>query len=484
MKLPRFGRRPEGGSVDTAAPERGMREPTELERLAGWLDQRTGAAAATRVAMRKFFPDDWSFLLGEVALFCFVILVATGTFLTFFYTPDARSVTYAGPYEVLRGSQVSAAYDSVMRLSFEVRAGLLMRQVHHWTALVFLGAIAIHFARVFFTGAFRRPRELNWLIGSGLLILALGEGISGYSLPDDLLSGTGLRIIYSAVLSIPFIGPWLASLVFGGAFPTLDALSRLFVIHVLFLPVLLIGAISVHLLLVWVQKHTQYRTARATEDNVVGLPFWPGQVFRSTGLFFLTGAVLVLVAGLVQINPVWLYGPYLPYVTTVPAQPDWYVGWLEGALRIGLPIEPTILGVTIPSPFVPGVFIPGLLVTLFVLWPFLEARITGDHAEHNLLDWPWQRPIRTATGAAAIALFLVLTLAGGNDVIGLMINVPVEALTMLFRVLLVVSPVATWLVVFVLCREIRARHAAEPAQPSGPLRLRRTAGGGFEEIEP
>jgi ubiquinol-cytochrome c reductase cytochrome b subunit len=276
----------------------------------------------------------------------------------------------------------------------------------------------------------------------------------------------------------------LASLVFGGAFPTLDALSRLFVIHVLFLPVLLIGAISAHLLLVWVQKHTQYRTARATEDNVVGLPFWPGQVFRSTGLFFLTGAVLVLVAGLVQINPVWLYGPYLPYVTTVPAQPDWYVGWLEGALRIGLPIEPTILGVTIPSPFVPGVFIPGLLVTLFVLWPFLEARITGDHAEHNLLDWPWQRPIRTATGAAAIALFLVLTLAGGNDVIGLMINVPVEALTMLFRVLLVVSPVATWLIVFVLCREIRARHAAEPAQPSGPLRLRRTAGGGFEEIEP
>ena len=268
--------------------------PTELERVVGWLDSRTGIAAVTRSAARKIFPDHWSFLLGEIALFAFVILVATGTFMTFFYTPDARETIYQGPYAVMDGQPMSAAYASVMRLSFEVQSGLLMRQVHHWTALVFLGAIAVHLARIFFTGAFRRPREINWLIGIGLLLLALGEGITGYSLPDDLLSGTGLRIIDSVMLSIPFVGPWVASLFFGGEFPTPDILSRLFVFHVMLLPGLLIGGIAAHLGLLWLQKHTQYRTARTREDNVVGLPFWPGQVFRSTGLFFMTAAVVTL----------------------------------------------------------------------------------------------------------------------------------------------------------------------------------------------
>src|SRR3954467_14092441 len=193
-------------------------------------------AGIARKAMRKVFPDHWSFLLGEIALFCFVILVATGTFLTFFFVPSAAPVTYSGSYAPLHGAEVSAAFDSVMRLSFEVRAGLLMRQVHHWAALIFLGAIAVHLTRIFFTGAFRRPREINWVIGSGLLLLALGEGITGYSLPADLLSGVGLRIIYSAAISIPFIGPWVGSLLFGGGFPSQDILGRLFVIHILLLP--------------------------------------------------------------------------------------------------------------------------------------------------------------------------------------------------------------------------------------------------------
>ena len=305
------GRPGDPGRPATAATGDDER-PTELERVAAWLDSRTGVTAVTRGAMRKIFPDHWSFLLGEIALFAFVILVATGTFLTFFYTPDARETIYDGPYTVMDGTPVSAAFDSVMRLSFEVQAGLLMRQVHHWTALVFLGVIAIHLARIFFTGAFRRPREINWLIGLGLLLLALGEGITGYSLPDDLLSGTGLRIIDSVMLSIPFAGPWVASLFFGGEFPTPDILSRLFVFHVMLLPGLLIGGIAAHLGLVWLQKHTQYRRGREREDNVVGLPFWPGQVFRSLGLFFLTAAVVTILAGLVQINPVWLYGPYVP----------------------------------------------------------------------------------------------------------------------------------------------------------------------------
>ena len=427
------------------------------------------------------FPDHWSFLLGEIALFCFVILLATGTFMTFFYTPDAREVTYAGPYLTLDGAQVSAAFASVMRLSFEVEAGLLMRQVHHWTALIFFGAIAVHLARIFFTGAFRRPRELNYLIGLGLLLLALGEGITGYSLPDDLLSGTGLRIIDSVMLSVPFVGPWVASLFFGGEFPTADILSRLYTFHVMLLPGLLVGGIGAHLGLLWLQKHTQYRGSGTREDNVVGLSFWPGQVFRSLGLFFLTAAVVVLLAGLVQINPVWLYGPYVPYLAAVPAQPDWYVGWLEGALRLGLPFEPTILGVTIPSPFIPGALIPGLLVGALAIWPFLEARLTGDHAEHHLLDSPWRTPIRTATGAAGVAVFLVLTLAGGNDVLAVILDVPVEGLTVLFRVLLVVAPALTWIVVNRMARDRRDRVGTR--DDSASVLLVRNAAGGFSEGE-
>jgi quinol---cytochrome-c reductase cytochrome b subunit len=289
------------------------------------------------------------------------------------------------------------------------------------------------------------------------------------------------------MLSVPFVGPWVSSLFFGGEYPTADIISRLFVFHVMLLPGLLVGGITVHLILLWFQKHTQYRGHGARETNVVGLSFWPGQVFRSMGLFFLTSAVIVLLAGLIQINPVWLYGPYVPYVATVPAQPDWYVGWLEGALRLGLPIEPTILGVTIPSVFVPGVLIPGLLVTLLALWPFLEARITGDHSEHHLLDAPWQTPIRTATGAAGVALFLVLTLAGGNDILSVMLSIPVEEITVTFRVLLVVAPIATWLIVYRMARDLRSDH--ERRQRSGlaeeprSVLLVRNAGGGFSESE-
>ncbi len=457
-------------------------EPTELERIAHWIDERTGVARIARTVLRKVFPDDWTFLLGEVALFCFVILLLTGTFLTFFYTPDSRPTTYDGPYVPLKGSDVSAAFASVMRLSFEVRAGLLMRQIHHWTALVFLGSIAVHLARVFFTGAFRKPREINWMIGVGLLLFALAEGITGYSLPDDLLSGTGLQIIYGVAVGIPFIGPWVASLIFGGEFPTLDLISRLFVFHVMLLPWLLIGGIGTHILLVFVQKHTQYKRGPRRNDNVVGLPFWPGQVFRSVGLFFLVASAIALLAGIIQINPVWTYGPYLPYTASSPAQPDWYVGWLEGLLRIGPAFEPTILGVTIPAPFVPGVVVPGILIGILLLWPFLEARLTHDHREHNLLDWPWETPVRTATGAAGIMIFLVTMLSGGNDVIDLALGIPVETLTPAFRVLFFAAPVVTWILVYLLCDARRRRVRGADRRPAG-IAIRRTASGGFDEAD-
>ena len=465
---------------DSGVPDRAML----------WLDQRTGAARVLRTALRKVFPDHWSFLLGEIALFCFVILLATGTFMTFFYVPSAAPVTYEGPYVPLQGQEVSAAFDSVMRLSFEVQAGLLMRQIHHWSALTFVAVVVLHLARVFFTGAFRRPRELNWLVGFGLLVLALAEGFTGYSLPDDLLSGTGARILYSVLLSVPFLGPWLASLAFGGEFPTDAIIPRLFVLHVLFLPALVIGAITVHLVLLVLHKHTQYRSPIAREENVVGRYFWPGQVFLSTGLFFLTAAVLAIIGGLFQVNPIWLYGPFDASVVASPAQPDWYVGWLDGALRIFPPFEPVILGLTIPSVFVPGIVLPGLLFTIVALWPFIEAWLSKDRADHHLLDDPWDHPVRYATGLAILTIFGVLTLAGGNDVLAFYFGTDVHTLTILFRWLSLILPVVVWLVAW---RFARARSSNGPSTGAGELQdevrrrgtvVRRTAAGGFEEVEP
>lgn len=489
MRLPRLPRRPsagtrpsEGTADDGPAPAKEP-GPTELDRLVGWLDERTGAARVARVVLHKVFPDHWSFLLGEIALFCYIVLFATGVYLTFFFTADTRPVTYEGSYAPLAGAEVSAAFDSVMRLSFDVRAGLLMRQVHHWAALVFVAAIVVHASRVFFTGAFRRPREINWLIGVGLLLMALAAGITGYSLPDDLLSGTGLRIVYSVVLSIPFLGPWLAYLVFGGDFPTSELIGRLYVFHIMLLPLLMIGTITIHLGILWLQKHTQFRGGLAAEDNAVGRHLWPGQAFRSVGLLFVTAAVLALLGGLIQINPVWVYGPYVPSAAASPAQPDWYVGWLEGALRLGPNWEPTILGVTIPSSFLPGIVAPAIIFGVFLLWPFLEARMSGDTREHHLLNLPWEAPLRLAIGCGALTFFVVLTLAGANDVLAVLFNVDVGALTTAFRALLVLGPLVVGLFAYRLAVEIRAR-SGRPLGPEGGSVIRRTDDGGFEEVEP
>jgi ubiquinol-cytochrome c reductase cytochrome b subunit len=441
---------------------------TELDRVVGWLDERTGFARVARTVLRKVFPDHWSFLLGEIALFCYVILVLTGIFLTFFFSADSRPTVYDGPYVALHGSEVSAAFDSVMRLSFEVRAGLLMRQIHHWTALVFVAAIVVHVCRIFFTGAFRRPREINWLVGVGLLIMALAAGFTGYSLPDDLLSGTGLRILDGVVLSIPFIGPWLAYLIFGGEFPTQELIGRLYSFHIMLLPLLMIGGITTHLLILWFQKHTQFPGGRARETNVVGRHFWPGQVFRSLGLFFLVAAAIAVVAGLVQINPVWVYGPYVPYAVSSPAQPDWYIGWLEGLLRMGFNFEPVVLGVRIPSLFLPAVVIPGIIFTGFAIWPFIEGRLSHDDRDHELLQWPWQAPVRLGIGAAILTLFIVLTVAGGNDVLAVNLHVGLEDLTRVSRILAIVAPILVGVLAWRLGVE-RQRAAAREQSPIDAL---------------
>jgi ubiquinol-cytochrome c reductase cytochrome b subunit len=389
---------------------------------------------------------------------------------------------YDGPYDPLRGQEVSAAFNSVMRLSFEVRAGLLMRQFHHWAALVFVAAIVIHLARVFFTGAYRRPRELNYLLGFGLLILALTEGLTGYSLPDDLLSGVGMRIIYSGSLAIPVIGPWVTFLIFGGEYPTEDMISRFYVFHIMLLPALLIGGFAVHLAITYLQKHTQFRGLGRTERNVIGKRMWPEQAFKMTALFLFTTAVLAGLGGLAQINPIWEYGPYNPFTVTSPAQPDWYIGWLDGALRLGLPGDLELFGYTISELFVPGLLIPGLMLTVVALWPWIEPRFTRDRGfEHHLLDRPRDAPYRTATGVAGLVAFFILFLEGGNDVIALLLNVPVEWITRILQVGFFAFPVIAWLITFRVCKNLQASDA-HPADPQAGFRLRRTPAGGYETV--
>ena len=446
-----------------------------------WIDERLGAASWARKGLKKVFPDHWSFLLGEIALFCFIILLLTGTYLTLFYRPDAAPVIYDGPYRPLHGREMSAAYESVLRLSFEVRAGLVMRQIHHWAALVFVASIVAHMVRIFFTGAFRKPREINWMVGVTLLVLAIGMGFTGYSLPDDLLSGTGLRIAYSAVISIPFVGPYLGFLVFGGEFPTEGIISRLFILHVMLLPAIVIGLIVAHLAILWRQKHTQFAGKGRTERNVVGKAFWPQQFFKSFGLMLLTGAALALLGGLVQINAVWSYGPFDASAVSAPSQPDWYVGWLEGAIRLFPAFEPTILGVTIPSMFIPGVVIPGIGFTVLALWPFIEQRVTRDWEAHHILDRPRDRPGRSAIGVGGILYVTLLTIAGGNDVLALTFNVPVEAMVWFLRIGLFVIPVIGGYITYRLCTEMQA-PAAQPGRGRKGVRLRRNAQGGFEEV--
>ncbi|MFP5377858.1 MAG: cytochrome b [Acidimicrobiia bacterium] len=452
-----------------------------IGRVNAWFDSRLGMSRFVRTALNKVFPDHWSFMLGEIALYSFVVLVITGVYLSFFFEPSLKEVVYDGPYEALRGVEMSAAYESTLRISFEVRAGMVMRQMHHWAAIVFLAAMVVHLARVFFTGAFRRPRELNWMIGVTLLLLGMLNGFAGYSLPDDQLSGTGLRIFYSIFLSVPVLGTWLAYLTFGGEFPAESIISRLYVIHVLLLPAVIVGLIVAHMAILWRQKHTQFAGRGKTERNVVGSRLWPSYAMKSTGFFFILLAVLAALGGLAQINPLWLYGPFRAADVSAASQPDWYVGWLDGALRVFPPWEIRAFGRTVSTVFFPGVLLPGITFGLMYAWPFVEARFTKeDDRDHHLLDRPRDRPVRTALGAAVITFFLVLFFAAGSDVLATVFEVSVTGLLVAFRVMLVALPLLVGWVTYRLCREA----AAVPDRAGSPPVVVRTPEGAYHAVEP
>jgi ubiquinol-cytochrome c reductase cytochrome b subunit len=448
-----------------------------FRRLAAWIDDRIGGSAFAESALSKVFPDHWSFMLGEIALYSFVVLVITGVFLTFFFDPSVAETTYQGDYGPLQGVTMSEAYRSVVELSYDVRAGLVMRQAHHWAAIVFIGALVLHVLRVFFTGAFRRPREINWVVGVTLLILALFNGFTGYSLPDDLLSGTGLRIAYSIALSVPVIGTWTAFLIFGGEFPHQEIIPRLFVTHIMIVPAAIAVLISVHLALIWHQKHSDFAARDRRESNVVGPKLWPTYAAYSVGLFFAVFAVVMAMGGLVQINPVWLYGPFRPAEVPSPAQPDWWLGWAEGALRIFPPWEIRAFGYEIPNPFYPGVIVPTITFGALYLWPFLEARFTGDRGPHHLLDRARDHPVRTAFGIAGLSFFVLLQLAASNDLLAHWFDASVATISWFFRIAVPVVPLVLGWFTYRLMVALRASGAERFAEM--PLRaVVRPAGDG------
>jgi ubiquinol-cytochrome c reductase cytochrome b subunit len=427
-----------------------------IGRLGRWIDDRLGMSRVGRKALNKAFPDHWSFMLGELAAYCFLVLVATGVYLTFFFNDSQQEVVYHGAYKPLEGVRMSEAYESVVHLSFDVRAGLVMRQIHHWAALVFIAAIVAHLCRIFFTGAFRRPRELNWIVGVTLLLLGLANGFAGYSLPDDLLSGTGLRVANAFMLSIPIVGPHIAFFAFNGEFPGTSIISRLYIVHVLLIPLAIIAVLSIHLAILWRQKHTQFKGPGRRESNVVGSRLWPTYAMKSIGLLAIVVAVLSALGGLAQINPIWQYGPYDPAAVSTAAQPDWYLGWTEGAIRLFPPWYLHVGRYGIPEVFWPAIALPTVTFGLLYAWPFLERRFTHDHAEHHLLDRPRDRPMRSAIGVGVLSFYIVLLVAGAQDLIAQRLDVSIIAVTHTLQVLVFVVPALAATFTWRLCRDLRA----------------------------
>jgi ubiquinol-cytochrome c reductase cytochrome b subunit len=450
------------------------------------IDDRLTLATPLRRLFNKVFPDHWSFLLGEIALYSFIVLLLTGTFLALFFDPSMQDVAYNGSFAPLRGIEMSKAYESSLHISFDVRGGLFIRQMHHWAALLFMAAIIVHMLRVFFTGAFRRPRELNWIVGVLLFWMGFLEGFCGYSLPDDALSGTGLRIASAIVLSIPIVGTWVSTSLFGGEFPGTVILDRLYIVHVLLIPAVIVALITVHMGLLVKQMHTQWPGPGRTNRNVVGVRMFPGFALKSSGFFMIVFAVIALLGGLFQINPIWLFGPYKAAVVSAASQPDWYVMFLDGSTRLMPNWELRVHwfghSYMIPAIFWPTVVLPGILTVLPLFYPFIEARRLKDYKHHHLLQRPRDVPSRTGLGAMAVTFYLVLLGSGGNDVIADKLHISLNAMTWAGRIGILILPPLAYYVAYRICLGLQQHDREVLAHGVETGIIKRTPDGRFYEV--
>ncbi len=458
-------------------------KPSKAGAAATWADDRLGLAGLAKKNLRKVFPDHWSFMLGEVALWSFVVLLLTGVFLTLWFRPSMVEIVYDGSYDQLRGIHMSEAYASSLNISFDVRGGLLMRQMHHWAAMVFVAAMMVHLLRVFFTGAFRKPRELNWVIGSLLLLLGTLEGFTGYSLPDDLLSGTGIRAADGFMKSIPVVGTYASFFLFGGEFPGDSIIPRLYTVHVLLIPGILLALIAAHMLLLVYHKHTQWPGPGRTEQNVVGYPMLPVYMAKAGGFFFVVFGVLALMGALLTINPVWRFGPYNPAEVTAGSQPDWYMGWPDGALRIMPGWETHLWGNWTLSwnVFLPIIVLPGLMFTILMMLPFLESFITGDKREHHLLQRPRNAPTRTALMVSLMTFYGLMWMAGGNDIIAIKMRLSINQITYFNRVAVFIGPLIAFLITRRWCISLQRADNEQLLHGLESGVIMRDAQGGYTE---
>ncbi|WP_019815138.1 cytochrome bc1 complex cytochrome b subunit [Saccharomonospora saliphila] len=446
-------------------------------------DQRYFLSRGLRHQMNKVFPTHWSFLLGEVALYSFIVLILSGVYLTLFFDPSMAEVVYDGPYRNLQGVEMSRAFESTLEISFEVRGGLFIRQVHHWAALIFVASMFVHMFRVFFTGAFRRPREANWVIGSLLLILGMFEGFFGYSLPDDLLSGTGIRATLSGItLSVPVIGTWAHWALFGGEFPGTVIVPRMYALHILIIPGIMLALVAVHLALVWYQKHTQFPGVRRKETNVVGVRIMPVFALKAGAWFAVVAGFTALMSGLFQINAVWNLGPYNASQVSAGSQPDWYLAWADGILRVYPAWELYLGDYTVPPVFFAGAVGMGLMFAVLIAYPFLERKLSKDTAHHNLLQRPRDAPVRTGLGVMALTFFMVLEISGFNDIIAYKFDISLNAMTWAGRIGLLLLPPLAYYVTYRICLGLQRsdREVLEHGMETGIIK--RLPHGEFIEV--
>ncbi|MFT4236002.1 MAG: ubiquinol-cytochrome c reductase cytochrome b subunit, partial [Microbacterium sp.] len=383
----------------------------------------------------------------------------------------------------LRGVEMSAALDSSLRITFDIRGGLLVRQIHHWAALVFVAGIGVHMLRVFFTGAFRKPRELNWVIGFVLFVLAMAEGFTGYSLPDDLLSGNGLRIIDGMIKGIPIIGTWTSYLIFGGEFPGTEIVGRLYSMHILILPLLVIAMVVLHMTLMIVNKHTQFAGPGRTNGNVVGYPMMPVYMSKMGGFFFTVFGVIVLIATFVQINPIWNYGPYDPSPVSAGTQPDWYIGFADGALRLAPSNWDIHLGNYTLSM---GIMTPLLVLVVFIVavavYPFIEAWVTGDKREHHIAQRPRNSATRTAIGAAGMVFYATLWASASSDILATHFRLTMEGVIHFLQATLILGPIVVYFITKRVCIALQKKDREIVLHGYESGRIVRLPGGEFQEV--
>ena len=415
------------------------------------LDERLRVRRPARTALHKVFPHHWSFLLGEVTLFAFVLLVATGLYLTMFYTPSVELVTYSGSMALYQGQELPAAFESVVRLSHDVSGGVFFRRVHRGAAYLLVAGMAAHLLRILLTGAFRRPREVNYSVGITLLALGLALAATGQSLPYDVVEGAALRIAYSFLLAIPFVGEQVAFWVFGGDYFG-DAIPRFYVLHILVLPGLFAALATVHLLIVVRQRHTQFPQPDVDgQRQVAGTPLWPSQFATSAALLLAMAAALAAFAAFVPWSDVALHGPALPGHVSNAAHPDVWLLWLEGVLVLYPPwVWYPLPGVVISGPFLAGVLVPLLLFGALAAYPFVDRRIAPPDGDVHVLQHPGEVPLRTGFVVGLTTLVGVLTLGGVSDFLARAANMPIERVIMTLRGAAVAGPplaaaAAAWL---------------------------------------